>query len=143
MLKAVIDANVWIGAIAANGICRSVLNAFKQDLFTAIYPMYLLVELEDVLQRPKFRNKIQPEDIPMLLKLLELKAIHVSIPPEYTIPDSKDSKDNPYLACAHIAQCDFLVTGDEKHLLCLGKYKETEIITPAQFLKILKTNDKK
>ncbi len=136
MIKAVIDANVWIGAAVANGVCRSVIEAFKQNLFIAIYPAHLLTELTDVFQRPKLKH-IRPETTSELLKLIQLKAILISIPLEYSPSVSLDPKDNPYLACAHISNCDYLVTGDEKHLLCLGSYEETKIISPAQFLNIL------
>lgn len=137
MIKAVIDANVWIGAVAANGVCRSVIEAFKQDLFTVIYPTHLLSELSDVFQRRKFKH-INPDLTSELLRLIQLKAILISIPPEYSPSVSLDPKDNPYLACAYIANCDFIVTGDEKHLLCLESYEQTKIISPAQFLNILK-----
>ena len=45
----------------------------------------------------------------------------------------RDPKDNHILALAHEADANFIVTGD-KDLLVLENYKETKIVTPADFL---------
>jgi predicted nucleic acid-binding protein len=42
--------------------------------------------------------------------------------------------DNRILECVAAAQAEFLVTGDKEHLLPLGSYRGTKIVTPAQFL---------
>ena len=47
--------------------------------------------------------------------------------------------DNRILECALAARAEFLVTGDKEHLLPLGSYRDTRIVTPAQFLEILGT----
>ena len=46
--------------------------------------------------------------------------------------------DNRMLECALAARAEFLVTGDEHHLLPLGSYRDTKIVTPAQFLDLLR-----
>jgi putative PIN family toxin of toxin-antitoxin system len=48
-------------------------------------------------------------------------------------PRSRDSKDDPFLACALAARAKYLVTRDND-LLVLGKPFGIEMITPARFL---------
>lgn len=48
-----------------------------------------------------------------------------------------DPDDDHVLACALVAEADVIVTGDE-HLLALGNYNKTAIITPQAFIKILR-----
>ena len=46
--------------------------------------------------------------------------------------------DNRVLECALAARAEFLVTGDAQHLLPLGSYLGTKIVTPSQFLDLLR-----
>jgi predicted nucleic acid-binding protein len=41
------------------------------------------------------------------------------------------------LECALSAEADCIVTGDKKHLLSLGRFKDIPIINPVEFLSIL------
>lgn len=49
----------------------------------------------------------------------------------------RDPKDLHIIAAASEGQCDFIITGD-KDLLDLSRYKSIAIITPADFLEIIK-----
>ena len=135
MLKVVVDANVWVSALINQGPPHKVVKAFKDDLFQAFYPSQLLVELSDVLSRERLRPRLNPEQVPELLNLIETKAILVAVDP--TLSVSRDPKDNAYLACADAANCDFLVTGDRKGLLYLVEYGTAKIVMAAEFLRIL------
>jgi uncharacterized protein len=46
-----------------------------------------------------------------------------------------DPADNKIIECAAAARSDYLVTGD-KHLLVLGSYRGTQIVNPAEFLRL-------
>lgn len=48
-----------------------------------------------------------------------------------------DPTDNKFLACALEGNAGYIVTGDQ-HLLRLKTYQEIDILTPRQFLDILK-----
>jgi uncharacterized protein len=48
-----------------------------------------------------------------------------------------DPDDDPVIATAVAARADYLVTGDRRHLLPLGAYAGTRIVTPRQFFDIL------
>lgn len=48
-----------------------------------------------------------------------------------------DPQDDMIVATALAAEADYLVTGDRRHLLPLGTYRGTRIITPRQFLDLL------
>ena len=45
---------------------------------------------------------------------------------------NEDAEDNKILECALAAGADIIVSGD-KHLLKLGKFRKTRIITPREF----------
>ena len=47
-----------------------------------------------------------------------------------------DPKDDMVVATAVVARADYLVSGD-RHLLSLGQYEGTRILTPRQLLDLL------
>ena len=48
----------------------------------------------------------------------------------------EDPADNKFLECAVDSKADYIVSGDD-HLLKIGTYKKTRIVSVRQFLKIL------
>ena len=48
-------------------------------------------------------------------------------------PVCEDPDDDKFLACAMLSKSQYLVSGD-KHLLKLGTFLETDIVTPRHFL---------
>lgn len=49
---------------------------------------------------------------------------------------SPHEPDNRFLECAEAAAADYLVTGNRRHFP--RRYKATEVVTPRQFLEIVK-----
>jgi len=47
-----------------------------------------------------------------------------------------DPSDNKVIECAVSSQAAYIVTGDRKHLLSIGKYKGIRIIDAAEFLRL-------
>jgi predicted nucleic acid-binding protein len=60
----------------------------------------------------------------------------------YQVVRSRDPDDGLFLACALEGHADYLVSGDP-HLLEIKHYHGVQILTPRQFLDILKTNNAK
>lgn len=54
----------------------------------------------------------------------------------------EDPSDDRILECAISSDSEFLITGD-RHLLKLGSFERTKIITPAQFLAIFRGGARK
>ena len=68
------------------------------------------------------------EAVLQVAKLVEVKTkIHAV---------REDSADDKFLECAIDSKADYIVSGDE-HLLKIGSYKRTRIVSVRQFLKIL------
>jgi len=67
--------------------------------------------------------------------ILERIVIEAEMVADYAFerPICEDPDDDKFLACAMLSNSDYLVSGD-KHLLKLGTFLETAIVTPRQFL---------
>lgn len=136
MLKALIDTNVWVSALIRAGNPKELLDAWLiESLFIVVYPQWLIDELRKIPSKPRLVTRIHPDDMQNLITHIEEDGFLVE--PEHVPTVSRDPKDDVFLACAEAAQADFLITGDDD-LLCLQKYRDTQIVTPAKFLQILK-----
>ena len=62
---------------------------------------------------------------------------HVVIPSQEVNLVHQDPSDNKFLSCALEARVDFIVTGDH-HLLQLGSFHHTTILSPHEFLKLFR-----
>jgi hypothetical protein len=136
VLKAVIDTNVWISSLLGTGNPKRIIDAIRSGTLQAVYSKSLFAELLDVLSRPRFASKFTQLDAASLVRLIQQSALLVEVPHVESI--SRDPKDDQVLACARVAFADFLVTGDED-LLCLGSHGQTRIVTPADFVDVLRS----
>jgi predicted nucleic acid-binding protein len=66
--------------------------------------------------------------------LLELPGTRVGAPSEPPRAATGDPDDDLILACAVAAGVEVLVSGDRRHLLPLGVYRDVRIITPQALL---------
>jgi len=73
-------------------------------------------------------------DIERIITFIEANADFAE--PSGKIFVCRDPKDNPVLEAALSGKADFIVTGD-KDLLSIGKFHNTVILTPREFLKFL------
>jgi putative PIN family toxin of toxin-antitoxin system len=70
----------------------------------------LIDELNDVWQRPRLVDRINPEDAERLLEQLRLRGEMVE--PTTVPPRCRDPRDHPVLATAIDGHADAIVTGD-------------------------------
>lgn len=96
-----------------------------------------LVELEQVLLRPKFDQYQTADARNAFANIVRRRASLFMVPDadERNVnPPCRDSKDNKFLALALHCSADVLVSSDDD-LLVLNPWQDIPILTPAQFLK--------
>lgn len=131
MLRIVLDTNILVSAIIAEGRPRELLILAIQKRFTLIKSEETIEEFVRVLQKPKFR----------MTKSEVTKARNALIGTGKTIKVTskrrivkEDPDDNIFINAALDGNADYIVSGDP-HLLGLGKYKGIEIVTVNDMLK--------
>lgn len=130
-MRIVLDTNVLISALAFPASKPDqILSRIRRGKFDFFISPCILSELDRVL-REKFRFSKKDADA----RVRTIRTIaHLVQPTERigVITDKDD--DNRILECALAAHAEFLITGDHAHLLPLGSYRQTKIVTPTQFL---------
>lgn len=139
MIRAVIDTNLIVRAvIKPEGTVGPLLRGLRDGGYTLLYSEPLLIELADVLNRPRIRQKygLSTQDIETVLALILLRGEAVS--PARRIDVCRDPKDNMILEAAVAGQADLISSGDED-LLSLREFERIPIVVPAEFLRRLET----
>ena len=126
-MKVVVDTNVLIAGLVADGLCRDIVKRRLPalELFTS---QDLLDELAGKL---KEKFGMNPDELP-LLSLYE-RAVTIIKPPRLIKPVCRDIDDDDVLATALAAKVDIILTGDDD-LLVLKEFHGTPILSPRQFV---------
>ncbi len=103
--------------------------------------MILFAELERVIQYPKLRNLYQYTDkqVEDFLEGIRRVAIWVEGTERLAVVKN-DGSDNRFVELAVAGSARFIVTGDKRHLLKIRRYRSIEIVSPTEFLALLRTD---
>lgn len=133
MIKAVLDTNVLASGIFFRGTPYQILKAFDQGRFQIVLSEAIVQEYLRVFEI--LSAKCGNLDFMPILEYIFLKSEMVA-DVVFEKPICQDPDDDKFLACALTSKSDFLVSGDH-HLLKLGSFFGTRIVTARQFLDIL------
>ena len=132
-MRLVIDTNVLVSALfSSTSLPTHLIELWRQGLFDLLTSADQLDELMRVTRYPKIRDRLTPALAGRLINELRDLAIVLKDLPTVTV--SPDPWDNYLLATAAAGGADFLVTGDKRDLLPLGRYGGAKIVTVRDFL---------
>ncbi len=131
--KAVFDINIYISAVIFGGAPRLCLELARKRRCELYVSQPILLELAKVLARKFGWPKEQTEDL--ITGLINITSL---VEPREKIRRIKnDLTDNSILEAALAAKADCIVSGDKRHLLPLKKFRGIQIVTAAEFLKVV------
>jgi len=137
MLKIVLDTNVLVSAFFWEGNEAELFRKIEQKKTVLFISQEILKELEDVLNRPKFKEIMIKSNInsnEIIQKIISVS--HLVIGNKLNINICRDEKDNKFLECAEHAKADYIVSGD-RDLLVLKQYNNFKIVKTSEILKII------
>ncbi|MDR2146774.1 MAG: putative toxin-antitoxin system toxin component, PIN family [Tannerella sp.] len=133
-IRVIFDTNVWISFLIGKRLSK-IKGYISDGRITIVTTEQLLTEIKTVTSREKLQKYFPPKSVKELIELLETIAEKVKIKPTHSI--NRDPKDNFLLDLIDFSKADYLVTGD-KDLLEHNSFKKAQILTPADFAKLLK-----
>lgn len=133
-MRVVADTNTVVSGTLWHGNPRRILDAARDDLIELFTSKALLAELQNVLGRGKFAERLLLSNhtaYEVVRNYAYLATvIHVEETERVVI---RDPDDDAVIACAKASHYDFIVSGDND-LLELGEYQGIRILDPAGFL---------
>lgn len=134
-MRIVADTNVIVSAFLWGGTPRRLLDAVEARHFELFTSRALVTELEDVLAREKFAERLEQTRFTSAFLLARYTQLATLIAPtEVTVPELRDPDDSHVLACALAARAEAIVSGDAD-LHALGSYQGIPVLSPADCLK--------
>jgi uncharacterized protein len=127
----VLDTNVIVSAVLSP---RSVpRQAFDRAflLGTVLVSDAILLEVDDVLRRPKFERYVSEDERLQFLAKFVGDAMIVEV--TEVVTDCRDSKDNKFLELAVSGSANCIISGDTD-LLVLDPFRGISIVTPHIFV---------
>jgi uncharacterized protein len=133
MKRIVIDTGVWVSALVFKGKPgRAVEKAATECIIAISKEIY--DEIVDVLNRPKFADRVDPlSTVKLLESILKEGSQWVSLRGD--VADCVDPKDNKFLDCALVAEASVILSSD-RHLRSMDPYKGIRIVDPQEFLRL-------
>ena len=122
-----LDSNVWLAALARDGVCRQVLEA-SAAFCTPVVTPFLCAEVREKLVTRFHRTQDHADEL--VSKLISVSLLRDDVA-EMPSP-LRDPDDNPILGAAIAYHCQFLVTGDDD-LLDLKSFSGVEIVSVRSF----------
>ena len=141
-IRALLDTNLYISYLLSRRPATSaigvILAAARDGWFTLLFAPDIAWEIgRTVAERPDLSARVGPFEIGELLAALDAFAEEV---PRHHGPlrhVTRDPKDDYLIAHAKAGRADYLVSWD-KDLLDLGEVDGVKIVSPAEFLRILR-----
>jgi uncharacterized protein len=135
MIRAVIDTNLVVSYLLTQSATLSrLIDHWERGNFSYVISPALLRELREVVYRPRLRQHMRL-DPGILLEVIE--ADTELTPGDLVVSGvCRDSKDDPFIACALEGKAAYLVTGD-RDLLDLGAYEGVTMIRAYDFVQLL------
>lgn len=142
LLHALFDTNIFVSAfLRPQGVAGILLNAAQQQAYSCTLAMDIIEETREALGYPHIQERYQYSAEDSTAFCEALRASFPLVTPATTVTGvSRDPGDDFILACAVAAHVTHLVTRD-KDLLVLETYQDIAIVTPEEFIAILRAAD--
>lgn len=132
-MRLVVDTNILISALLASTSLPAHLVVFwREGRFDLLTSADQIDELMRVTRYPRIRERLAPALAGRLIN--EVRDLAITVTDLSAVTASADPHDNYLLAMASAGVADFLLTGDKRDLLGLGRFEGTKIITVRDFL---------
>jgi len=128
--KVVIDTNVFVSGIFFSGPPYRILKAWQDGQLQIAVSEEIINEYRRVIDT--LSAKLEHIDLDSIMELLLIEA---ELVPSYSFekPVCEDPDDDKFLACAIASKSKYIISGD-KHLLKIGTFLDTIIVTPRHFI---------
>lgn len=133
-MKIVLDTNIFISGIFWSGDSEKILYDWGNEKYELVMSTEIIREIIETLM--DFKIQLPINMLLLWISILSMKSKIVE--PEEKIDIVKDdADDNKFIEAAVEGKADYVVTQDN-HLLKIKEFEGIKILTPKEFLEIVK-----
>lgn len=140
-LRVLVDTNLWISYLLPSSTNERTVDRLVdlvvEGEVTLIVPVDVIHEIrETVLNKPRLSRRISPEDLQVLIEVLEAVGEVARELPGPIPPVTRDPKDDYLLAHAVLEDVDILISGDYDLLSHRSLIDRPRIMTASEFVNL-------
>ena len=132
-MKVVLDTNILVSALIKPGKARDLLFKVADSKAQLVLSESIIEEFLEVAEDPRIRRYVSGDDMIAFLRATGSMAKIVKVRSRFKVV-KEDPDDDVVLRTAHDSRADYI--GDD-HLLRLGKFRRTRIVTVNEMLQLL------
>ena len=137
-MKVALDTNILVSGTFWTGDSFRILDMIDKGKLKHVSSKELINEYYKVISSDEIIDKIKDKKLIMLKVVQKVISNSKIVEPSVKLNIIKeDPDDNKVLECAKEGKADYIITNDS-HLIKLKEFEGIKIVTPLQFLKILK-----
>jgi hypothetical protein len=137
--KVVLDTNIVVSAaISEDGNPAKIFEMLLLEEITNHTTDDIIAEIKNVMSRPKIAQRLSMVEISFIISNFERFSRKITANEKIDLV-KEDPDDNKFLECAVAASADYIISGDE-HLLKIREFRGTKMLSPAEFIEMLKNN---
>ncbi len=127
-MRIILDTNILVSALIVPGGAPDYLyQCWRTGRFALLTSEAQLDEFRRVTRYPRLQRYLPPAAAGTMVNEIRALAELLDQLPAVTV--CADPADNFLLAMAEAGEADYLVTGDSRHLLAMGRHASTRIVT--------------
>jgi len=140
VIRAVLDANVLApGFLSKTSGAARLLELWRRQSYELIVSEHLLTELARTYTDPYFQQRIAPDEVDRILRLLRRRAVVTELTVTVT-GVATQPEDDLVLATGLSGRASYVATYD-RQLLKLATYRSLQIIPPGRLLALLEEEE--
>jgi len=140
VIRAVLDANVLApGFLSKTSGAARLLELWRRQSYELIVSEHLLTELARTYTDPYFQQRIAPDEVDRILRLLRRRAVVTELTVTVT-GVATQPEDDLVLATGLSGRASYVATYD-RQLLKLAAYRSLQIVPPGRLLALLEEEE--
>jgi len=137
-MKVVLDTNVLVSGTFWKGDSSRILEFIDSGKLELVLSGELIEEYNEVIERDEIMDKVENKNLILNKAVVGIIKDSIIIEPKQKFDVVKDdADDNKVLECAFEGQVNYIISQDN-HLLNLKEFQGIKVLTPKEFLEILK-----
>ncbi len=138
-MKVVLDTNVVVSGTFWTGESFKVIENIDKNNIQIITSLPILKEYDKILNSEEILEKTSLHQQARVQSMHKILSKAIIVDPKEKINIVKDDPDdNKFIEAAVDGKADYIISRDKKHLLILKKFRNINIISPEDFLKLIK-----
>ena len=134
------DINILVsGATISRSPPSQIMQLWRKGEIDIATSPPVVQRVEQVFNYPKVRKLTGWSDRDVQEFLNDFRGAAVMKAGVTRVNAVRDPEDNAIFACAIEAAADYIVSGDEKHILPVGAFQGIPVVGPREFLSIFKS----